>query len=110
MDIALLNVKIIFQKNAVIVDEIGNHKNGWADFYTCHATVGGESSTEQVAAGTTVDNADISFSVRFCNAADAITTTDYRILFRGEIYNILSIDHMNYKHKSIKFRCQKVRR
>ena len=41
MDVALLNVKITFQKNAVEVDAIGNHKNGWTDYYTCHATVSG---------------------------------------------------------------------
>ena len=41
MDVALLNVKITFQKNAVEVDAIGNHKNGWTDYYTCYATVSG---------------------------------------------------------------------
>src|SRR5574344_676725 len=45
MDVALLNVKITFQKNAVEVDAIGNHKNRWTDYYTCHATVSGESGT-----------------------------------------------------------------
>lgn len=110
MDIALLNVKITFQKNVVVTDDIGNHKSSWELYYCCHATVGGESGTEQVAAGTTVENTDISFSVRYCAAADTVTTTGYRIVFRDEIYNILSIDHMNFKHKSIKFRCQKVRR
>lgn len=110
MEIALLNVKVTFQKNEIVTDNIGNHKNVWVDCYTCHATVGGESGSEQVAAGTTVENADISFTVRFCKATDVVTTTEYRIFFRGDIYNILSIDHMNYKHKSIKFRCQKERR
>ena len=32
MDIALMNVSITFQKNAVMVDTIGNHKNEWTDF------------------------------------------------------------------------------
>ena len=36
MDIGLLNEKVTFQKNTVITDSIGNHKNGWEDFYTCH--------------------------------------------------------------------------
>ena len=27
MDVALLNQRIVFQKNAVITDSIGNHKN-----------------------------------------------------------------------------------
>ena len=32
------------------------------------------------------------------------------IVFNGEIYNIVAVDHMNYKKKSLKLRCQKVRR
>ena len=32
MDIGLLNEKVTFQKNTVITDSIGNHKNGWEDF------------------------------------------------------------------------------
>ncbi len=34
MDIALLNVRITVQKNEVVVDEIGNHKNTWTDWYS----------------------------------------------------------------------------
>ena len=46
MDIALLNVRIIFQKNETVVDRFGNHKNEWTDYYSCHATVSGESGSE----------------------------------------------------------------
>ena len=34
MEVALLNVRITFQKNSVIVDEIGNHRNEWKDIYS----------------------------------------------------------------------------
>ena len=51
MDVALLNEKITFQKNYVEVDAIGNHKNGWSDYYTCHTTVGGESGMENNSGG-----------------------------------------------------------
>lgn len=110
MDIALLNEKITFQKNEVQVDDIGNHINGWSDYYTCHATISGEGGTEKSAAGLVVENTDISFSVRYCRMMSKIDSTGYRILFNDTIYNILSIDHMNYKRKSVKFKCQKVRR
>ena len=46
MEVSLLNVKITFQKNAVAVDGIGNHKNTWADYYSCHATVSGEAGKQ----------------------------------------------------------------
>lgn len=41
MDVVLLNVKIVFQKNEVVVDAIGNHQNQWVDYYACHAKRGG---------------------------------------------------------------------
>ena len=116
MEIALLNVKVTFQKNSVVSDSIGNRKNVWEDYYTCHATVSGESGQERAAAGLTmaealtVAEADIAFTVRFCKRASEVTADGFRILFGGEIYNIVAVDHMNYKKKALKFRCEKARR
>lgn len=110
MEISLLNVRITVQKTTVVVDEIGNRKNEWTDYFSCYATVSGEGGREISVAGTTVDGSDISFSVRYCRKTSAVNNTEYRVLFQGEIYNILSVDHMNFKKKSMKFRCQKARR
>ena len=46
MEVSLLNVKITFQKNTVAVDGIGNHRNTWTDYYSCHATVSGEAGKQ----------------------------------------------------------------
>lgn len=110
MEIALLNVKVTFQKNSVAADDIGNRRNVWEDYYTCHATVSGESGNEKAAAGLTVAKSDIAFTVRFCKQAAEVTADGFRILFQGEIYNIVAVDHMNYKKKALKFRCGKARR
>ena len=110
MDISLLNQKIMVQKNSVTVDEIGNHINAWADFYSCHATISSESPSEGTDAGTVVDNTKADFTVRWCKAVSEITSDGYRVVYNDEIYNILGIDHQNYKKKSIKLKCQKVRR
>ena len=95
MDIALLNVKITVQKNETVVDAIGNHKNTWTDYHTCFATVSGEGGSEKSVAGLIVDDSDI---------------TKHRVLFEGSLYNIISVDHMNYKKKCLKLKCEKVRR
>lgn len=110
MKIALLNEKILFQKSVVVSDAVGNRKNSWEDYYSCFATIGGEGGNEKSEAGQTMDDASITFSVRYCSQLVDIKSTGFRILFRGEIYNILSVDHMNYKKKLLKFRCEKVRR
>ncbi|MCD8075158.1 MAG: phage head closure protein [Lachnospiraceae bacterium] len=113
MEVALLNVKVTFQKHEVVTDDIGNHTNDWTDYYSCFATAGGEDSvksTEGETAATTTDHSGISFTVRCCKATSVINSTEYRVIFGDEIYNILSVDHMNFKRKSLKVRCEKERR
>lgn len=109
MDIALLNVRITFQKNEVVVDDIGNHRNVWTDIYSCYATVSGEGGSEKFSAGVLVEDSDISFTVRYCKVLSNVDSTKCRIIFDGRVYNIISIDHMNFKKKSLKFKCEKVR-
>ena len=113
MDIGLLNEKVTFQENTVITDSIGNHKNGWEDFYICHATIGGEgmaSSKEKEDAGTIVEDAGMTVTIRYCKKASEIGSTTHRIIFMAEIYDITNVDHTNFKKKCLKFSCRKVRR
>jgi SPP1 family predicted phage head-tail adaptor len=111
MNIALFNERIVIQKNAVTVDEIGNHTNAWTDYFTCHATISGASGTVQSdVAGQTVDDSDLAFSVRYCEKTSKVNTTEYRIIFKDGIYDIEGVDFMNFKKKLMKFRCRKVRR
>ena len=42
--------------------------------------------------------------------AAEIDSTHFRVEFNGELYNIAAVDHMNYRRKSIKLSCEKVRR
>ena len=41
MDVAMLNERVVFQKNELVTDRIGNHTNEWNDFYSCAATISG---------------------------------------------------------------------
>lgn len=52
----------------------------------------------------------IDFTIRWCRQSAAITSTSYRVQFQDELYDILSVDHMNFKRKGIKLHCRKVRR
>ena len=113
MEVSLLNVRITFQKNGVAVDGFGNKNRTWAYYYSCHATEGGEEgkqTSETDVAGTVADESEVSFTVRWCRKASAVDSTGYRVVFGGELYDILAIDHMNYKKKCIKFKCRKARR
>ena len=113
MEISLLNQRITFQRNTILTDYIGNHTGSWNDEFSCFATVGGESGRngkETAVAGATVEDADCTFTVRWCVQTANVGTTSHRIIFKDEIYNIVAVDHMNYKKKCIKFRCRKARR
>lgn len=113
MDAALLNERVVFQKNEISVDGVGNHVNVWADYYSCFATIGGEglaSSKEKETAGMTVEDVSMTVSVRYCKALKDAVSTGYRVMFRGDVYDIVNVDHMNYKKKILKFMCRKARR
>lgn len=110
MDIAALNERVMIQVNTVVTDKYGNHKNTWEDFFSCYATISGENGKEQAIVGETVEATDMNVTVRYCNQTASVRSTTHRILFRNEIYDIVAVDHLNYKKHGIKFRCQKVRR
>ena len=110
MKIALLNAQIEILQNEVVVDDIGNHKNVWNPYYTCHATISAEGGKEMTEAGMVVDDSTADFTVRWCSKTKELSSTGFRVKYGSEEYDILSVDHMNNKHKSIKLKCQKVRR
>lgn len=110
MRISDLNRKIIFQNKNVEVDEIGNHRSIWSNYLTTSSYISFQGKGEEVFLGMEIDKSDISFTVRFQNRLKNINTSEYRILFEDEMYNIVSIDFMNYKNRLIKFRCRKVSR
>ena len=110
MNITAMNVKITFQKNNVVLDKIGNHTNSWEDYYSCYATVSGETGNEQAVVGETVENVQICFTVRYCRIIADISITKYRIVFNDELYDIVSVDHFSYTKKYLKFKCRKARR
>ena len=110
MKIELLNARIFISKNTVVADAIGNRKNEWQPYYTCCATVSAEGGKEMTDAGMVVDDSTIDFTIRWCAHSAAITSTGYRVQFQDELYDILSVDHMNFKRKGIKLHCRKVRR
>ena len=110
MNIALLNKRITIQKNAVWTDAVGNHKSVWLDYFSCAATVSNETNSETEDSGTTVDNTNTDFTIRYSSETSVLTPTGYRVVMDSQLYDILSVDHMNFKRRCIKLRCRKERR
>ena len=65
---------------------------------------------EETSAGLVVDDSKVDFTIRHCKAAADVTSTGYRVVFRGSTYNILGVDHMGYKRRAVKLLCQKASR
>lgn len=109
MEIVALNERIVFQEVSVSEDDIGNRKNVWVDCCSRFATISGESGKESTVIGVTTEVENICFTIRYCQAGLEMKSKTHRILFRGEVYNILYVEHLNYKKKALKFHCEKVR-
>ena len=62
-DIARFNERISIQKNTVVTDKYGNHKNVWTDYYTCFTYASTYQYDKENEAATTW-RADINFEVR----------------------------------------------
>ena len=112
MNIAGLRVRITIQKNATVVDRVGNHTSAWTDYFTCWATAvtSGLSSSEEESAGHTVEADRLDITARYSSETAAVNSKQYRIVLDDRIYNILSIDEMGFKHNSRKFHTQLVER
>ena len=67
MNISGMRIRITFQKNEVVKDDIGNHTNKWTDYFSCYATAVEKESGETEVAGQTVVNERMDFTVRFCS-------------------------------------------
>lgn len=107
MKISLLNERITIQKSEITVDEIGNHIDNWTDFFRIYATISKETPMETTSAGNVWDETKIDFTIRYSSELKDLTSKGYRVLFKGNTYEIKGIDHMNYRKKSIKLHCER---
>ena len=93
MEIGTLNQRITILEHRTVVDEIGNHITKWEE-----VTV--KTATETTDAGVIKEVQKLEFLVRQSPATLNINSTNFRILFRNNIYNVTGItplyDHNNY--------------
>ena len=106
--IARFNERITIQKNTVVIDKYKNHKNVWEDYFSCYSYPSTYQAEEDESVVTTEERS-ITFEVRYCSELAGITSTEYRVVFHGDNYDIESIDMMNYQRKTIRLKCRKAR-
>ena len=98
-----LNERITIEKSTVVTDKVGNHRN------TCFAYASTYQAQEEEGE-VTAEQMSVVFTVRWCSETRGLTSTGYRIRFREQLYNIESIDPMNFQKKTLKIHCRLERR
>ena len=104
--IARFNERIVIQKNEVVTDKYGNHKNIWTDFYTCFTYASTYQYDKENEAATTTEERTINFDVRYCGELKDLDSTHFRVAFHGDSYDIKTVDFMNYQKKTIRIVCK----
>ena len=100
MEIGNLNQRITILEHRTVVDEIGNHITKWEENFSLWAKVTVKTATETTDAGVVKEVQKLEFLVRQSPASLNINSTNFRILFRNNIYNVTGItplyNHNNY--------------
>ena len=91
MEIGKLSQRITLLENRAKIDEIGNHTAQWEEVSSCWADVYITNSSEGSENGVTSEKQIIRFIIRQTFDRLRINSTTHKILFRGQIYNIISV-------------------
>lgn len=102
--------RITIQKSILENDPVGNHVLVWKDYYTCSAYANNLSGKEYWEAAQVSAQKEIYFYIRYCSEVAEMDTEHYRILFRGQVYDITFLDNVKYQNKTLKLRASLVKR
>ena len=102
--------RITVQKSSLGNDKAGNHVLAWEDYFSCSAFVNSLSGKEYWEAAQINAQKDMYFIIRYCSEVADMDTEHYRILFRGQVYNISFIDNVRYQNRTLKLRASLAKR
>lgn len=95
---------ITIEKSGYTEDDIGNQIHDWIEYYKGYAYMNNLSGKEYWEAAQTQAENTIMFIMRYHPLFDAMNTKEYRLMHRGNEYNITSIDNVQYKNETVKIR------
>ena len=102
--------RITIQKSSFGNDKAGNHVLSWEDYFSCSAFVNSLSGKEYWEAAQINAQKDMYFIIRYCSEVADMDTEHYRILFRGQVYDISFIDNVRYQNRTLKLRASLAKR
>jgi len=76
----------------------------WSDLATCQSQVNGLSGSEYWVASAEQAQNSVDFIIRYTPALATLIPQTTRILFRGDRFDVKSIDNFMYQNRSLKLR------
>lgn len=107
MNSAKLDRKIMIQKRAEDIDEIGNHTFTWHDYYLCHATLSGMGGLQADRTAQQIEFKTMDFTIRSCEKIKPLNAIDYRLIYNGEPYNIIQVEESSYHKQYVKLHAER---
>ena len=104
MNASMLKNKITIQKKAAVADDIGRISEVWSDFMVVHAYANRLSGQELIVAAANGQQDTVTFCVRYCRELVDLNSNDFRIIFMGRIFNILTVDNVQFLNVELKIR------
>ena len=104
MNASMLKNKITIQKKTAVADDIGRISEVWSDYMAVHAYANRLSGQELIVAAANGQQDTVTFSVRYCGALADLNSNDFRFVFMGRIFNILTVDNVQFMNVELKIR------
>lgn len=104
MDAGKLRDKITIEKRTIETDEVGNQSSKWVVVYRGFASVNKLYGREYWAAAASQSEDTVVFSLRYHPIFNTVNSLDYRLLFRGDEYDIKSVDNVKHINDTVKIR------
>lgn len=106
MNAGVYREPVTIEKSDFAEDDIGNQIPIWNEYYKGYAYMNNLSGSEYWEAAQTQAEKTIMFTMRYHPLLGAMDTKMYRLIHRGNEFNIVSIDNVQYKNETIKIRAK----
>ncbi|MGL6197818.1 MAG: phage head closure protein [Lachnospiraceae bacterium] len=104
MDAGAYRTKITIQKKTTTKDAIGNSVVVWEDDKFFHAYANGLSGREYWEAAQVQGENTVDFTIRWHPYFDQINNKEYQLVMGEKVFNIRTIDNIQFKNETVKIR------
>lgn len=98
MNIGFLDRRIQIQQQSTTVDAYGDRTGSWSTLHTVWAALDNKSASSSVIAEQEASINRVTWRVRYSTDMAAVTT-NMRILYGSDVYNILAVTEHGRKHE-----------